>query len=48
MPTLLGALRDGGIDLVTGMTIAMIISGICALILIWSGPETRGRALDAR
>jgi SHS family lactate transporter-like MFS transporter len=48
MPTLLGALRDNGIDLVTGMTIAMIISGICALILIWSGPETRGRALDAR
>src|SRR5688572_30057756 len=47
MPTLLGALRDRGFDLVNGMTIAMVISGICALIAIWSGPETRGRRLEA-
>jgi hypothetical protein len=48
MPTLLGALRDRGIDLVNGMTIAMVISAICALIAIWSGPETRGRTLEAK
>ena len=47
MPTLLGALRDRGFDLVNGMTIAMVISGICALIAIWSGPETRGRTFEA-
>jgi putative sialic acid transporter len=47
MPTLLGALRDRGLDLVNGMTIAMIISGFCALIAIWTGPETRARKLEA-
>jgi putative sialic acid transporter len=47
MPTILGALKDRGIDLATGMTIAMIISGVCALIAIWIGPETRGTALEA-
>jgi SHS family lactate transporter-like MFS transporter len=47
MPLLLGALRDQGINLVNGMSIAMVISGVCALIAIWSGPETRGRKLEA-
>ena len=48
MPTLLGALRDRGFDLANGMTIAMVISGFCALIAIWSGPETRGRTFEAK
>jgi SHS family lactate transporter-like MFS transporter len=47
MPWLLGALKDHGTDLPTGMMAAMAASGVCALIAIWSGPETRGRALDA-
>jgi SHS family lactate transporter-like MFS transporter len=47
MPTLLGALKDRGIDLVTGMSAAMIVSGLVALIAVWTGPETRGRTLEA-
>jgi fucose permease len=47
MPWLLGALKDHGTDLPTGMMVAMATSGVCALIAIWSGPETRGRTLDA-
>jgi SHS family lactate transporter-like MFS transporter len=47
MPTLLGALRDRGLDLVNGMTIAMVISGFFALIMIWVGPETRGTKMEA-
>jgi hypothetical protein len=47
MPTLLGELQDRGVDLVTGMTASMVVSGIFAMAAIWSGPETRGRAFEA-
>jgi SHS family lactate transporter-like MFS transporter len=47
MPALVGRFQDQGFDLVSTMTVAMIISGICALVAIWSGPETRGRAFTA-
>jgi len=47
MPTLLGLLQDKGFGLVNAMSTAMIISGIVALIAIWSGPETRGREFTA-
>jgi MFS family permease len=47
MPWLLGAMKDRGTDLPTGMMVAMAASGVCALIAIWTGPETRGRTLDA-
>ena len=43
MPWLLGKFQDKGVDLVTAMTVSMIISGMFALVAIWSGPETRGR-----
>ena len=47
MPWLVGKVQDQGIDLVTTMSTCMVISGICALIAIWSGPETRGRTFTA-
>ena len=45
MPVVLGAIQDRGIAVVNGMTLAMIASGVLALLLIWLGPETRGRRL---
>ena len=42
MPMLLGFLRDQGFVIVNAMSAAMILSGIAAMI-IWTGPETRGR-----
>ncbi len=42
MPYLLGTLQDRGFDLVNAMSAAMIISGLASLV-IWLGPETRGR-----
>jgi SHS family lactate transporter-like MFS transporter len=47
MPTVLGVMRDRGIDLVSAMTAAMFASGILSIGLIWLGPETRGRAFTA-
>ena len=45
MPTLLGALRDRGISIVDGTTYAMVVSGLFAMV-IWLGPETRGKSFD--
>ena len=42
MPTVLGALRDRGFTLVNAMSAAMVLSALFAMI-IWLGPETRGR-----
>jgi SHS family lactate transporter-like MFS transporter len=47
MPTVLGRLQDIGMKLTTAMTVAMLISGVLAAVLIWMGPETRGRAFTA-
>ena len=47
MPWFLGKLQDLGVQLTTGMTFAMLGSGIIAVILIWLGPETGGRAFTA-
>jgi fucose permease len=47
MPWLLGRFQDRGVDLVTAMTVSMLISGVFALAAIWSGPETRGRQFTA-
>jgi len=47
MPWVLGKMQVLGIKLTTSMTIAMLGSGIVAAILIWVGPETRGRAFTA-
>jgi hypothetical protein len=45
MPLVLGAIQDRGMALINGMTLAMIASGGLAVLLIWLGPETRGRPL---
>jgi SHS family lactate transporter-like MFS transporter len=45
MPWLLGVLQDRGFSLVNAMTAAMVLSGLTAMI-IWLGPETRGREID--
>jgi hypothetical protein len=42
MPYVLGALQDQGFKLVNAMSAAMVLSGLTAMI-IWLGPETRGR-----
>jgi len=46
MPSVLGALKDRGFTLVNAMSAAMVLSAIFAM-LIWTGPETRGRRFDA-
>jgi SHS family lactate transporter-like MFS transporter len=47
MPWLLGKVQDQGVNLVAAMSVSMIVSGVLAMIAIWSGPETRGRTLEA-
>jgi SHS family lactate transporter-like MFS transporter len=47
LPTVLGRLRDTGMKLTTAMSVAMLISAVLAGVLIWLGPETRGRAFTA-
>jgi SHS family lactate transporter-like MFS transporter len=48
-PTIVGALRDRGTELSAAMGLCITASGILALILLWLGPETRGRdVLPAR
>jgi MFS transporter, SHS family, lactate transporter len=42
MPYVLGALQDRGFALVNAMSVAMVLSGLTAMV-IWLGPETRGR-----
>jgi SHS family lactate transporter-like MFS transporter len=46
MPWVLGELNDRGFTLVNAMSAAMVLSAIFAMI-IWTGPETRGRTFDA-
>jgi SHS family lactate transporter-like MFS transporter len=43
MPPVVGALADQGVALVNAMSVCMVISGVLSGILIWLGPETRGR-----
>jgi SHS family lactate transporter-like MFS transporter len=43
MPVLLGAAQDRGVSAVTGMSMTMVASAILAMIMVWLGPETRGR-----
>jgi MFS transporter, SHS family, lactate transporter len=46
MPYVLGTLQDRGFELVNAMSVAMVLSGIAAM-MIWLGPETRGREFTA-
>ena len=43
MPWLLGEMQDRGISAVNGMSATMIASAVLAMIMVWIGPETRGR-----
>jgi len=43
MPLLIGSLQDGGMNVANAMTIPIAASLTSSAILIWLGPETRGR-----
>ena len=43
MPILIGRLQDRGMDVADAMTVPIAASLTCSAILIWLGPETRGR-----
>ena len=45
-PYLIGALQDGGTDLRTAMLWCIASAGAVVLVLLWLGPETRGRRLE--
>jgi SHS family lactate transporter-like MFS transporter len=47
MPVILGALQDRGFDIVDAMSTAMVLSGALSMV-IWLGPETRGRELEVK
>jgi SHS family lactate transporter-like MFS transporter len=46
-PTLVGALQDRGFGLPNAMATCIAASGIVLVVLIWLGPETRGREFHA-
>lgn len=46
MPTLLGAMQDRGFSAVDGMSAAMVASAVLAMIMVWLGPETRGKSFN--
>lgn len=45
-PYLIGALQDGGTDLRTAMLWCISTAAAVVLVLLWLGPETRGKALE--
>ena len=46
-PTLVGLLQDRGLPLATAMAACIAGSGTLVIILMWLGPETRGRLFTA-
>jgi SHS family lactate transporter-like MFS transporter len=44
-PYLIGRLQDAGTDLRTAMLTLIVTAGTAIVILLWLGPETRGRSL---
>jgi MFS transporter, SHS family, lactate transporter len=44
-PYLIGRLQDGGMDLGTAMSYCIVTAGVLIVVLLWLGPETRGRSL---
>jgi hypothetical protein len=46
-PYLVGSLRDNGMPLGTAMLWCIVVGCVFVITLLWLGPETRGRALDA-
>ena len=45
-PYLIGALQDGGTDLRTAMLWCILAGSVIVVVLLWLGPETRGRTLE--
>jgi SHS family lactate transporter-like MFS transporter len=44
-PYLIGRLQDGGMALWQAMAACIVTAGVLVLVLLWLGPETRGRQL---
>lgn len=44
-PYLIGTLQDGGTNLSTAMLWCILSAGVLVVVLLWLGPETRGREL---
>lgn len=45
MPFIIGALQDRGMTLATAMAGSIAVTGVLSVLLLWLGPETRGRSL---
>jgi SHS family lactate transporter-like MFS transporter len=45
-PYAIGAMQDDGIRLGTAMFWCILAGGLLVILLLWLGPETRGRSLD--
>jgi SHS family lactate transporter-like MFS transporter len=46
-PTIVGHLQDRGLPLANAMAACIAMSGVILILLIWMGPETRGRQFSA-
>jgi len=46
-PTLIGLMQQRGVPLANAMAIMIATAGVLVAIVIWFGPETRGRTFDA-
>jgi hypothetical protein len=44
-PALVGSLRDSGWSLAVAMAVCIVSALGLVLVMLWLGPETRGRAL---
>ena len=47
-PFVVGRLQDGGMALVGAMQVCIVTSGVLVAVMIWLGPETRGRQFLAQ
>ncbi|MGQ0737191.1 MAG: MFS transporter [Acidobacteriota bacterium] len=45
-PFLIGSLQDAGIALPSAMLGCIAVAGVLVLVMLWLGPETRGRRLE--
>ena len=45
MPFIIGALEDRGVTLATAMAGGIAVTGVLSVVLLWLGPETRGKSL---
>jgi len=45
-PTIVGHLQDRGLPLANAMAACIAMSGVILILLIWMGPETRGRNFE--